>query len=467
MQSSAATLRHYGLGVSDMAVAVAATSDDVKEILNDRAKFAELAQDKGAFEEWVEGSIQARIKNDPQILEQITDQTEKFAIAYLREQAKGSEAEIIAKRLNLDSPNARGPIKRNTVYNKKAIGAKVDDTFESLTDYLYGISDQAHRNEELSGKLTRLTNDLSSVKPSDGGFLVPEILRADLLRLALERAVVRSRARVIPMDSLTVSFPTVDQTSNVSSVFGGVIGYWTEEGATLQESQPRFGRVKLEAHKLVLYTEVPDELLRDSQPSMEAFISDIFPEALAWYEDVAFFIGGGVGEPLGFLNAPATISVTRSTTVAGSNVEWVDIANMYSRMLPQSLDRAVWIVSPEVLPSLLTMELPGNVAPVMINTNGGQGAPVMNMLGAPIIVSEKARQVGTAGDINFVDFGFYLIGDRQAMTAKQSEDYKFQNDVTAFKITERLDGRPWLKSAITPQNNGDTLSPFVNLTTAV
>jgi HK97 family phage major capsid protein len=89
------------------------------------------------------------------------------------------------------------------------------------------------------------------------------------------------------------------------------------------------------------------------------------------------------------------------------------------------------------------------------------------LLGRPVIVSEKARAVGTVGDINFVDFGFYLIGDRQAMSARQSEEFRFSSDVTAFRIIERIDGRPWLASAITPQNNGSTLSPFVKLTTSV
>lgn len=448
-----------------MAVKVADTQEAVKETLTDRAKFAELAKNPDEFATWIEASLQARLDRDPQILDQVKEQTEQFMIAYLRDQTKGSEAEAIAKRLNLDNPNARSKIRPNTVYNKNAIGSSVDDTFNTLTDYFYGISKHANVDNDLSAKLGRLSNDLSSVKPSDGGFLIPEIMRADLLRTALESAVVRSRARVIPMDSLTVSFPTVDSTSNVSSVFGGVVGYWTEEGATLTESQPRFGRIKLEAHKLTLYTEVPNELIRDSQPAMEAFISDIFPEALAWYEDVAFFIGGGVGEPLGFLNAPATVSIDRAGS-STDTVAWIDIVNMYSRMLPQSLKRAVWIISPEVLPQLLTMELPGGAAPVIIGGGSfatGSVAPVMSMLGAPIIVSEKARQLGTPGDINFVDFGFYLIGDRQAMTAAQSEDYAFRNDVTAFRVVERLDGRPWLQNAITPQNNGDTLSPFVNL----
>jgi HK97 family phage major capsid protein len=262
----------------------------------------------------------------------------------------------------------------------------------------------------------------------------------------------------------------VDSTSNVSSVYGGITGYWTEEGATLTESQPRFGRVVLTAHKLTLYTEMPSELIQDARPSMTALIDQMFPEALAWFEDIAFFVGGGVGEPLGFLNAPAQIAVTRSTTVAGTNVEWVDIVNMYCRMLPQSLGRAVWVISPDVLPSLLTMTIGSGLAPVIIGGGGfasGSAAPAMTMLGLPIIVSEKARTVGTIGDINLVDFGFYLLGDRQAVSARQSEDYRFKNDITAFRVIERVDGRPWLASAITPQNNGNTLSPFVTLTTSV
>ena len=67
------------------------------------------------------------------------------------------------------------------------------------------------------------------------------------------------------------------------------------------------------------------------------------------------------------------------------------------------------------------------------------------------------------GDVNFVDFAQYLIGDRMSMSAELSTDYKFANDVTAFRFIERVDGRPWLQSAITPKNNTATLSPYVQL----
>jgi HK97 family phage major capsid protein len=155
------------------------------------------------------------------------------------------------------------------------------------------------------------------------------------------------------------------------------------------------------------------------------------------------------------------------------NIEWFDIVNMYARMLPQGLDRAVWIVSPDALPNLFTMTFDtgsgSGTSPVMLGntgtfTNAGSVTPPMSMMGIPIIVSEKARAVGTSGDINLVDFGYYLLGDRQAMSARQSDEFRFQNDLTAFRVTERLDGRPWLPQAITPQNGGATLSPFVKLT---
>ena len=87
----------------------------------------------------------------------------------------------------------------------------------------------------------------------------------------------------------------------------------------------------------------------------------------------------------------------------------------------------------------------------------------MTILGRPVIFSEKANTVGSVGDINFVDFGFYLIGDRQVMTASSSPHFKFQSDRTAFKIIERVDGRPWLESAITPVNGSTTVSPFVTI----
>jgi HK97 family phage major capsid protein len=314
-------------------------------------------------------------------------------------------------------------------------------------------------------KISRIQNSFGSSVPADGGFLIPEVLRAELLRVALEFAVVRSRARVVPMESLTVPYPTIDSTSNASSVYGGIVGYWTEEAGTLTDSSPTFGRIELVAKKLTLYSEIPNELFQDSIISLTQFMDESYPEALAWFEDVAFTSGNGVGQPLGYLNAPAAVSVAKEAGQAADTVLWENLVKMYARMLPSSMSRAVWVANNDTFPELATMALSVGTggSAVWIGDGGGEAAPPMRILGRPVIFTEKVPTVGDAGDINLVDFGYYLIGDRQSMQSETSAHFKFGNDKTAMRVIERVDGTPWIKSAITPKTGSNTLSPFVKI----
>lgn len=438
--------------------AIPVNADELQEILNDPKRLKNIAEDPSDFKEFIQNYVNASLKNDRGVLDQVREQAEATAIDFLRKNGIDN-----LRNIDMTGVNSRAARKRSQLYNKDAIGAKYDDAFKSFGDMLFNVRKAEYRSPELSKKLESLKNDLSSVKPSDGGFLIPEVLRSEILQTALETAIVRSRAVVIPMDSLKVPIPSLDSTSNVSSIFGGIVGSWTEEGASLTESQPRFGRVVLEAHKLSLYTEVPNELVQDAIAAFNAFIDTMFPQAIAWFEDVAFFLGTGVGEPLGFMNAPARIQVTRAG--GGNAIDWADVVGMYSRMLPQSINRAVWITSPDSLPSIF--QLTNGGYPVFLGSGlatGGTDGPPMTLLGRPLLISEKAAASGSAGDLNFVDFGMYLIGDRQAMSVRQSEEYRFQNDLTAFRVIERVDGRPWLASPITPKNgSANTLSPFIQL----
>ena len=316
-------------------------------------------------------------------------------------------------------------------------------------------------------EIAKIQNSFGSSVPSDGGFLIPEYLRSELLRVALEMAVVRSKARVVPMETLSVPYPTIDSTSNASSVYGGIVGYWTEEGGTLTDSAPSFGRINLLAKKLTLYSEIPNELFKDSLISLEQFMNESYPEALAWFEDVAFISGNGAGQPLGFLNAPAAVSVPKETDQAAGTIVWENIIKAYSRMLPASIGRAYWVAHIDTFPQLATMaqSVGTGGSAVWIGNGDGAGAPPVTILGRPVVWTEKVSTVGTVGDINFVDFGYYLIGDRQAMQSETSTHFKFGNDKTAMRVIERVDGQPWLQSAITPNQGTNTLSPFVKVAT--
>lgn len=448
-------------------VPVPATPAELAECVADPDKWAKVTATPELREEFFTEYNRLVNKGDS-IAKQVEEQVSAVLVETLKEWGIADSRKLDFSDLTDELKQLRpgpGGAQKSATYNPRAMGAQIDDMFENSGEFFATIWHNRRHDEETVQKLDRLRNAFSENVPSEGGFLVPETLRSELLRVSLETAIVRPRARVIPMETLRVPFPSIDSTSNVSSVFGGIVAYWTEEGATLTASNPKFGRIVLEAKKLSAYTEVPNELVADSISSFQALIDDLFPEALAFYEDDAFMNGAGTGEPLGFLNAgnAAAVEVAKESGQAADTILWENIVKAYARMLPGSLGRAVWIASIDTFPELATMALSVGTGGSAIWLNNGAQGPPMTILGRPVIFTEKAPVLGDAGDINFVDLGFYLIGDRQAMSARSSEHYKFKDDVTAYRIIERVDGRPWLQSAITPKNGGDTLSPFVKV----
>jgi HK97 family phage major capsid protein len=450
-------------------VTIPSSPDELAEMIADpdKTRMKAVLADGESFAGFVQAYADKMQAPGTPIERQVTEQVQKQIADLLREGGLDVSAKNIS-RLNLDPTTGPRP-RAGRGHNPKAPGAKLDKKFSNWGDYLSTIWSNNNSVEALTARsdISKIQAALGSTVPSDGGFLIPEILRAELLRVALETALVRPRARVIPMESLTVPFPTVDATSNASTVHGGVTGYWTAEGATLTDSSPKFGRVTLTAKKLTIYSEIPNELFQDSLISLMAFMDEIYPEAISWFEDVAFINGTGVGEPLGFLNAPAAVSVTKESGQLAATILWENIVKAYARMLPGSLGRAVWVCNINTFPELATMALSVGTggSAVWIGNGDGAGAPPVTILGRPVIFTEKVSTKGTAGDINFVDLGYYLIGDRQSMQAETSTHSAFSSDKTAMRIIERVEGQPWLQSAITPHKGADTLSPFVKLAT--
>lgn len=454
-------------------VPVPRNSDELAEMIADPAQLkAVLDAGREAFGGWVQAYADLQQGEGTDITRQVKEETQRALAQMLKDNEVEGNGEEMIQRLNLDPQNRRADAngrmltsyKQATAHNPNAVGAVLDRKFASSNEYIYNIW---HLNQTPEAQKTRaeIANAFGSVVPSDGGFLVPETLRSQLLEIALEQAVVRPRATVVPMETARVPFPAIDSTSNASSVFGGMIAYWGEEGAPLTESSAKFGRIVLDAKKLTGLSAVPSELLQDSLISFTALIERLWPKALAFYEDIAFMKGSGAGEPLGFLGAgnPAAVAVDAETGQEADTIYVENIIKMYARMLPASLNTAVWMVAPEAIPQLYTMALSVGTggAPVMLVNASGPGPATM--LGRPIVISEKAGRLGDRGDIAFVDLAYYLVGDRQLMTAASSTDYQFGSDKTTFRIIQRVDGRPWLQSAITPQNGGAPLSPFVEL----
>lgn len=398
--------------------------------------------------------------------------------AQVTEQVQMAQAELSKQGLAAKSPvsyASKAAARNNTVYNQKALGAALDGKFDDVAEFVQSllVENKSFSNRKaLKAKAEaalEITNSFGSEVPDAGGFLIPEEFRGDMLQWTIENSIVRGRATVLPMSTLRVNVPVIDDTSHVTSVFGGITFYWEEEAATLTESQASFGKMVLDAKKLTAYCTIPNELLADA-PALNAWLGQNLPKGMAWAEDVAFLTGDGVGQPQGVINSPGSVAVSARAGQATGSIIYENLVDMYSRMLPQSLPNAVWVCSIDTFPQLATMSLSvgtggsalfvGNGTP----TNAASGAPPMTILGRPVVFTEKTGPLGTQGDINLIDFSFYLIGDRQTMTADSSVHYQFANDKTAFRLIERIDGRPWIQTPITMHNNSsNTLSPYVSL----
>ncbi|MEJ3658764.1 phage major capsid protein [Actinomycetes bacterium KLBMP 9759] len=424
----------------------------LERIVNDPQRVEEIAR-AGQLSDLIRNYQLVVNANDPDIQRQVREQAQQQVIAMVR------EAGVVT-----------GPDMRpgRAARDRRAPGTALNGIVADIGEFAQAIHHD-RRTPDRDETLASIRNAMGSSVPADGGFTIPEEFRGDLMDAALETSVVRPRARVIPMSSPRVQLPIVDAPSRASSVFGGFRSYWTAEAATLVDSSPKFGRITLDAHKLTTFTDVPNELLDDGL-ALQAFLEEALPATVAWGEDLAFISGNGVGQPLGFLHTgnSAMVTVLKESGQAAGTIVWENLVKMWARMLPASLQRAVWVAHISTFPELATMALSVGTGGSAVWIGGpvgqsGTDAPPVTILGRPVVFTEKVPEVGDAGDITLVDFGYYLVGDRMSMDLQSSEHYRFQSDMTSYRCITRVDGRPGLLSPVTPAVGTDTLSAFVRL----
>lgn len=423
----------------------------------------------GEFKEALNSYVHARNAERDQMLGEIRGQVEAQLTDWLKDNQAALPGNGGVKFVpDLDESKRSHGARPSPVYNNpQAKGAPLNGLWPDFYTYLQDTW-KAKTGQGLSAEgreRMAALNAYSEKNPSEGGFLVPEEFRSQILRLSEGSAIVRPRATIIPMGAPRLHIPCIDETSRVSSIFGGVVVYRTEEGAELTESSAAFASIKLDVTKQTALSHVPNELIRD-WGAFGAFMDATLPSAMAYFEDCDYISGNGAGAPLGALHASNTalITVAAASGQATATVVWENIIAMYARMLPTSIGNSVWIASPDAFVQLATMALSVGTGGSAIWLTDGRSEPQLTLLGRPVIMTEKAPgALGAQGDLSFVDWQQYLIGDYQQMTVDSSPHVKFTSDKTSFRAIARNDGRPWMLSPLTPRNNSATLSAYLQL----
>lgn len=306
------------------------------------------------------------------------------------------------------------------------------------------------------------TKVMQEATGAGGGFLVPVEQSEVMQAVQAEASIVRSRATIIRMRRRQLNVPVLNQTGTTSGIphwFGGMQFYWAEEAAQKTSTDASFREATLVAHKLIGYTQASDELVDDAAISLSDFLSGPLglSGGVTWMEDYAFLNGSGAGQPLGVINAGATLTQNRVATLS---IGLADLAGMVGKFLPSG--RGLWVYTQSALAQLIQLNGPSANPSYIWQPSARDGVPDM-LFGMPAIRSEKVPLLGTAGDIGLYDFRYYLVGDRQATTVESTRFDQWAYDRTSWRVVHRVDGQPWLSAPLTYQDGTTQVSPFVIL----
>lgn len=367
------------------------------------------------------------------------------------------------------APGLRPQARRGQPQRPRGSGVKVigrrdrlrgDHGFRSFGDYVMAVKNAGVRGSEIDGRLmaAAATTYGNESIGSDGGFAVPPDYRATIMEKAFgeDSLIARTDRQVVSSNSLT--FPT-DMTTPWGT--NGIQAYWEGEAAAYTQSKPALQDVHIRLHKLTALVPVTEELLEDA-PAMGTYVGRKAAEKIDFKVSNAITRGSGVGQPLGFLNAPCLVTEAKEGSQTADTIVAANVVKMLSRMPIQSRRTAVWLIHPDAEPQLPLMTI-GDQA-IYLPPGGLRDNPFGALLGRPVIPHQVAETVGDLGDIMFVDLMQYLTATKAGgMRSQTSIHLWFDQDLTAFKFTFRVAGQPWWSEATSSRDGTFTQSPFVVL----
>lgn len=306
---------------------------------------------------------------------------------------------------------------------------------------------------------------------ADGGFAVPPEWRSEIMANVEAEDGLLNRTDVQTISSNTITYPIDESPAWASS--GGIRAYWDGETDTITQSKPALKDLTIKTHRLTALVPVTEELQQDAS-AMSGYITGKAGEVLAFKLNDAIINGTGVGMPLGIMNAPCKVTVTKESSQTNGTIHGRNVLKMMARMPARSYGRAAWLINQDCLPQVAGLAMDVTKAD---GTAAGAGVLYMtpqglanqssfgSILGRPIIVTEACQTLGTEGDIVLADLSKYLSVMRGSLKTDYSIHLWFDQAINAFRFILRMNGQPWLSAAIARKNGSNTLSHFVTLQT--
>lgn len=307
---------------------------------------------------------------------------------------------------------------------------------------------------------------------ADGGFAVPGDYKLEIMQKVMGEESLLSRCDQITTSGNTFTMPVDDTTPWQTS--GGIQAYWDGEAVAATQSKPALRQDTVKLNKLRALVPVTEELLEDAS-GLDSYLRKKAPEKIGFKVNLAIVQGTGVGQPLGILNAQATVSIAKVASQVADTLVGLNVIKMYSRMYAPCRSRAVWLIHQDVEPELLTLMKAGKLdtgaadtgwgVPLYLPPGGLSAAPFGTLFGRPVIPTQACETLGDKGDIIFADLSQYLalLKSGPNPRVETSMHLWFDQDLMAFKFVLRMGGQPWWPTNVAARDGSNTYSCFVTL----
>jgi len=390
-------------------------------------------------------------------IETLTDEN-LSEIEALNAEAEGLTRQIEAKEkiaamtatVSKSAPKTQSPVSVEVKPSRKEkLGG-----FDSTGDFFKAV-----RNASMGKIDDRFKNTMFEKNGEEGGFLLPEEMSNEIIKKVQgdESLLAKTKQFTISSNNLTLN---IDK----NNPWGGIKAYWLAEGAQFTQTQHSFSQASFKLNKLGCIITATDELLEDAR-ALESYINTMAPLAFVQAINESIISGNGVGKPQGILNSGFKYKVAKEGGQAADTIVAKNIIKMYSRMLPASRGNAVWLINAACEEQLRMMKDDNdNYIYLAPGSQLNQG-PYALLLGRPVIpMIGSMKELGTEGDICFVDFSYYMsVLKSQGLNSAMSQHIYFDQQLSAFRFSFRIDGKCPFDAPISTQNGAYQMSAIITL----
>ena len=344
--------------------------------------------------------------------------------------ALGKEVARLERQEALDKELSRAVTEPITEKPMSAKGAEKTGT--ASDEYRTSFWARMRSKSPLPGVL----NALQIGDDSEGGYLVPDEYERTLIDALQEENMFRQLANIIRSESGDRKIPVVASHGTAS---------WIDEEGIYPESDDTFAQLTIGAHKLGTMIKVSEELLNDSVFDLESYITREFARRIGTKEEEAFFLGDGVGKPLGIL-ADAGGAQLGATANSATAITGDDLIDLYYALRTPYRKGAVWVMNDATVKAVRKLK---DSTGQYLWQPGLRAGETDLILGKPVRTSAY-MPVPEAGakTIAFGEFSYYWIADRQGRSFKRLNELFAATGQVGFLATERVDGKLILPEAV-------------------